>query len=996
MASVWLQHLEQLRPHLQGRDSHGQKGSLRWLEHHIRERGGRSGTVRNIIYKDLGSSEEKSKLFSLLCELYREVGLPAPYAPKALTDALAKQALGRDKRLIYARFTRELERQRCPQRVVVGGPATGKGVLLEQLRQSLPQSLFINFARDIAPTLVALAKHLAMAEACELLLARLSPSQPYALQAELQAELRTLLAEALNRHGRVLLLRAEAEVSVGGVALRDSQGQRVELSAWLEPLLAALRIPYLAACSSAPPSMPHQLLRQPSREEARHYLRQRLPELPSTQLETLLNRAGRNYGELSRLALLELSRDPSTNHGANSLLRDPQLGRTLRCLAVLSPDTDPAIPRKLLEKALGQSLESLSQAERSLLEPLSNGEYLRPALRKLLPEHHDPALHRVALCYYQAQTNDQQPEPALLFRLLYHAQGAQQWPQLLQWLERDPAQLALLPGLWGQSQAWQRSLLERLAVVVVRYRAVIGDYNHPEVQQALHCLASSEDQGRSSWARVKMAEQAVDAGDYLQAERWLENIPSQAAPAQALWGDESSQVRAEALLVEAALLRWQGRYVQAEALVQQTLDLPLPPLLEHRARLWQGLVAKDAGRFEEALQGLRSVSHNPLLVGRARYQEGDLLMRLGRPAEGAACIRSALAPLEANAPQEEYARVLARLATVLRRLGEFAEAQQHFQQASSLAPDAFSAARIASEWAVLDIAQGHAWPALQRTAEAERTFRHSNERPAEARYRHCRTLYRMGIAYAVLHSGEPYLPPFGSSHASLPYLPGSQAKQQANARFAQQAISILRNVLQRACTRAQQSHRYAALYSDSAIALTWLLPLSEAEEVYHQLCLLPNLAPAVHSYVQQSSLLQGVALHLRRGQPQAAAAALAALRQLPPDPALRAWKAGLEAEMLVALQQVDVACTVIHETLPQLPAAFRSQLGRVWGRTLEHQAPYCLEHYLSDPASPLTVADQMALLFSSDHVAAPKHLPRTALHSDEAIYPSLDSDDTAV
>ena len=47
-ATPWLRYLEELRPHLQGRDHRGRKGSLRWLEALMAERGGRAGTVRNL------------------------------------------------------------------------------------------------------------------------------------------------------------------------------------------------------------------------------------------------------------------------------------------------------------------------------------------------------------------------------------------------------------------------------------------------------------------------------------------------------------------------------------------------------------------------------------------------------------------------------------------------------------------------------------------------------------------------------------------------------------------------------------------------------------------------------------------------------------------------------------------------------------------------------------------------------------------------------------
>mgnify|MGYP001770817020 FL=1 len=80
-ATHWLLHLETLRPHLAGRDHRGKKGSLRWLEAAIAERGGKAGTVRNILYKDLGSPDEKLRLFEVVAELYQEAGLEPPPPP---------------------------------------------------------------------------------------------------------------------------------------------------------------------------------------------------------------------------------------------------------------------------------------------------------------------------------------------------------------------------------------------------------------------------------------------------------------------------------------------------------------------------------------------------------------------------------------------------------------------------------------------------------------------------------------------------------------------------------------------------------------------------------------------------------------------------------------------------------------------------------------------------------------------------------------------------
>ena len=193
----------------------------------------------------------------------------------------------------------------------------------------------------------------------------------------------------------------------------------------------------------------------------------------------------------------------------------------------------------------------------------------------------------------------------------------------------------------------------------------------------------------------------------------------------------NDEAQAEAYLVQAALSRWRGAYEEAETSVRSALALEVPPLLKDRVRLWHGLVAKDAGRFEEALASLAQVTHNPLLTGRARYQEGELLTRLGQPEAGTQRIELALKLLQ-GAPQEERARVRARLAGALRKLGRDEEAHTQFAQALAGAPDAFSRARIASEWAMLEVSRARAWEALRLASEAQRVFSAASHRPEEA------------------------------------------------------------------------------------------------------------------------------------------------------------------------------------------------------------------------------------------------------------------------
>ena len=916
----WLALLGPLRAHLSGSDHRGQRGSLRWLGAALAERGGRANTVRNILYKDLGSAAEKTRLFELLSELYEEVGLEPPQKPEDLTAAQAKRALGRDKRVVFARFTRELDKG-LPQFVMVGGPATGKGVLLEQVRKAQPESVFVNLAQDLVPALVLLMTEIGQAEPLEALVAQLSPAQPYALQAARQREVRELVSVRLNALGRPLLLRAEAQATLSGLPLRSEDGREVSLAAWLEPLLTSLKIPYLVACSAAPPTLPYQTLRPPNREEARRYVQERLPDISPERLEELLNQAGRNYGELSRLSLLELSRAGGDDA---ALLRDPRLGPLLRTLAALSPTADPTIPIPLLEAALGRPLSALKRAEHALLE--TAGSQVRPALRGLLPKDEDQQrVHALALRYYL----DLDTPGRSVFRTLYHAERAGDVGVLTAMLSDDPSRLALLPDLWTNASGWPQAEREKLALVVVRYRAVLGDYLHPEAQAALELLTTSERSETSAWARVKMAEAQIDAGHFERAVPLIERLPPL-----------NDEAQAEAHLVQAALSRWRGAYEEAETSVRAALALEVPPLLKDRVQLWHGLVAKDAGRFEEALTSLAHVTHNPLLTGRARYQEGELLTRLGQPEAGAQRIERALSLLQ-GAPEEERARVRARLAAALRKLGRDEAAHAQFAQALAGAPDAFSRARIASEWAMLEVSRANAWEALRLASEAEGVFKAATHRPEEARYRHQRTRYRLALAYWTRQTGEPYRPPFR----------GYTERTSKDLQILQHLTPLFAEVR----PLAERSDRYAALTLDIAVALSLSLPAEEALPLLASLEL-PN------AYLHLKVRLATAEVHLRLDDAPAAAASLAAVRDVPPDPGLNAWKGALEAELLLALNQSEVACNVIDDLLT-LPALFRAQLGRVWGRVLCERGQTGLAARWVGDTEFLTLPDALALRF---------------------------------
>ncbi|GAA5338212.1 hypothetical protein [Thermus antranikianii] len=911
----WLRYLEDLRPHLKGRDHRGKRGSLRWLEALMAERGGKAGTVRNILYKDLGSPEEKERLYGVIADLYQEAGLPPPPPPAELFLESARKTLGRDKRRIFRRFLKELEAGGKPQMVVVGGPATGKGVLLAALNRALSalpgkEPFLLNLGGELAQALVPLAEGLGIGEEVRALLAQLSPTQPYILQGALEQEVLALLARGLNREGRPLLLRAEAEGTLEGLPLRGPDGTQRKLAIWLEPFLKALTIPYVAALSEPPPTLPHQPLSPPSREEARRFVRERLPHLPPERLEALVNQAGRNFGELSRLVLLEAAKhDPKT-----PLQDDPALKPLLLALSAFSPEADPAFPAELLEKALGKPLERLSQAERALLDWVGEG-LVRPALRSLLPQEAPRELHRLALSFFPKEN---------LFRKLHHAYKAGETQILLDLLQEDPARLALLPGLWQEAQAWPREDLEALAAVVVRYRAVLGQYAHPEAEEALRVLSEAQNPSLRTWARIKAAEAKADAALYKEAEELL-------PPKEDLkLLDDTAQ--AEGLLVMAAVERWKGDYEKAAHFVEEAQGLPVAPFLQDRVYLWRGLVAKDLGRYQEALEALSRVGHDPLLLGRARYQMGDLLMRLGS-LEAKLRMEEGLKALEeAGAPKDEVARVRARYATLLRRLGLYEEAGKAMEKALAEAEDPFTRARVKSEAGILEAARGRPFAALSLLVPAEAYFRTTEERPKEARYRHLRTLFRLGATYLLLEAGQPYRAPFlGGLHAPT-------------------AQRLLEDLLEQIPWEA--TDRYTALRLDTASLLALLLPPAEGK------VLLKPLLDVENPYLRAQARLSYAEALVREGN---LGEALAQVVALPPleDPGLLVQARAVEVLALLGLGEKEAAWQKLSEVRKSLlPEPFRFQLGRALGR-------FCPELQRRLPPTPLALPEALGFYLAN-------------------------------
>lgn len=885
--TVWMSLWTTLQERLDGRDAFGHRGTLRWLEGIVGEAGGHAGTVRNILYKDLGALEEKRVLFETLADWHSRVGLRRPEPPEVLLLAAAKQRLGTQARGVFTGFVRELSEGRRPQQVVVGRPRHGTETLLEELRAVVDPHVHLAFVGNVVPGLLDALGAADFARAWAAIAPRIDARQPYAVQAAAQAELRTALGAALERLDRPLLAIADAACTLAGCPFRGSDGTVTHPSWWVETLLEDLRVPYLVALSRPPQHLPFRRLEPPTRTEAVRFLRERLRDTTPDRTQELVDLAGCDYAELARVARLEACR--RTGGPDEGLLRDPELGPILRAFSVLSPPDDPWIAIELLEAATGFAHATMSRLQRSLVEPGASGN-VRSATPDLLPgDHREPEIDAVALAFYEHR-----PHPA---RQLRHARRCGDRASILSWLRRDPALLTLVPGLWEDARGWPAVDRDRLASIALRHHAVRRQHDHPEVLEALAVLRSSPDGRGAVWANLELAEAYLDTGRFEQARDVLDGL-----------GDLAGEERARALLGRAALARWCGAYGRAEDLIDQIMSSDVPAWMLDRAQLWRGLIAKDRGDLAVALDRLARVAHKPLMVARARYHVGDTLLFLGQPHEAAERLDESLRTVESEGAAEELARVRARHAAAMRLLGRYDDAAIDLEHASRQAPDEFSRQRVAQEASALEAARGHGWEALCLAAGADRYFGQTPERPGEARFRRSFARYRLAAAQRALETGDPYRPPFRRI-------------------VAPRAAATLRQLIRDLSAAGGTAHREGALRLDALLLLATCVDPEAAVSLLEPLRRDPS---PVHAGAATIATAQALAAMGRAG---AALAAMGTLTRLPPDPGLSAWATAACADTQLRLGRVDQAAATI-DAAADLPAAFREQLGRAWGTSL--------------------------------------------------------------
>ncbi|BDP41962.1 hypothetical protein DAETH_19310 [Deinococcus aetherius] len=929
----WKGVLADLRAHLprgSGKAGHEVRGSLRWLEAEMRGRGANGSSVRNIVYRDVGTPADKAALRAILEGLAREAGRPlegggaaSPPVPSPLPDEL--ELLGRSKKRAYKQFLAGVRSGRAPRLIVTGRAGAGKTILLDHLERAL---------RGVASGPVTRLNLRGDVQAGgpaggEGTLPLAASGTSFSARAQAQAD---AARSVLPPPPGVLLARVTADLTFAGGPPRGPDGSPLSPAAWAAEHLLRRAPPGVAVllaledAAGLPGGVAEVIeLRPPTPAEARAYLMARLG-IPRERADLLVRETGRH---LDRLVLLAGS--GAEEAAPDRLLADPDVRRLAAALAALEVGPDGDIPGPALAAALGGPVAALPPHARALLREGSAGWTPLPPLRAALG--HVPArevqepLRRLA--------GASLPPDLARFRLSALA-ALGEWGGLAAHLAGCPDDARHLPPLWPRVRAGARGATrETLARAVAAHHAGRGEYDEPHARDALFTLLESPNPAVRGWARVKLAESSVDAGNFEAATAGLAHpdLSGVLAGAPDSW---TAAAGADALLVRAALARWRG---DLEAATHAVRD----PRTAHggaRAHLWRGLIAKDAGRWGEALHHLHLVPEaSPLLSARARYQEGDLRLRLGQPAAALEALTDAAARLEvAGGTDEEGARALARAATALRRLGRPGEGWEHLGRALALLPNAVGGgrgdtvlrARLLSEGVPVLLALGRPDAALADATRALALLARPGPRRPEAEYRTRRTAYRVALAYLTRGVGLPYLQPFAGPRGDHPDLAHARA------------------LLDVGLTRADGK-------SDREQVLTFDMRLSRALADPDPRAALEHTGRALdmtdHPYAEaQARAIRAEAL-LRAGEGNAALAevnrAHALVRRvqlgLPgthaPDPGLTAQLLALEARATVGEGVGTLGWLRDALREPDL-APFRPGVWREAGRALEHGHPH--------------------------------------------------------
>ena len=825
----------------------------------------------------------------------------------------------------------------------------------------------------------------------------------YSVQADAQADVaRTVLEQLRRRRDPVVLLLHVSQSAGSGqtstlgdapLRLNTPDVPRVGLTEWLwhtllEPLSRLSQVSLLVSMAEVPLTLAGQTgtfagpvkLSTPTTAEARRFVRTKTPHLLPEQQEALVGQAKRSFEDLRTLTLLAQAREPylEAQAGAESTTDQPlerlsklvtggsgRMRDFLGVLAALSLPEFPGVTQDALEALRRAEPPTLSTLELAFLDAVPGTECWRPfsrqfaqALREVLCAADPERFHRLSRAAGGLYETDARTSPRsdAAARHVYHLFAARAWTELLAWAEHTPLPQPLLQRLWHTARAELGEdpvMLEAAALRVASYYVRLGSPEHPNALGALAVLAASDNAELRNWTRVKRAESALQAGRFSEAETLLDELPEPTGTATT--ATMSRNLETEVALLRANLARWHSRLSDAAAYAQpsiralgESLSVPgsrLEPVLAVQVGLWAGLVAKDRGDREEALRRFRGVqTDDKLFRARLRFQEAEVLYRLGRLGEAHTALADAVSwSAEGEAPAFERARYYARRGTLARLWGAFSAASEDFAAAQVILAETglepaslrlrFEQAKVQDEAALQLLAEGRPNDAIAALQENLETFafygEHYNVDPS---FRLLRSRLRLAAAYGCRALGGRYVLPFGPYREDTVSPARSSAMSSAVSPDLRWARQLLREVFDKV---SAEPERYTGLVNRARLSASVLLDPAEATAQTKA-----DLTQARYPYDRGLAGAFYASALLRCGDPVGAhAAILDAERELEgvtDDYGLYAYLATLDAAALLSLGQLTEAHERIFNALqnPQL-GAYHDALLRRFGETAE-------------------------------------------------------------
>ncbi len=1032
--SPWRKVFEDVRQLIGNkRDSDGVLGSINWLRKQMMLKGANPNVVRNIIYRDKGKINDKRALYETLKELwlkYSDTPLQVPelevlFSSSLNTEQEIAQLLGREKRRAYSSFVSSVRMGKFPKLLINGRPGSGKTLLLDYIQQALElpprvtSKVFrIEFSSDdLVASLSKMAFALGISEdSFEAKMVKLGTSGAFAVQADAQADIARLIIDALRQQTEPIVVMIHLSQGISelthfansALRLNLPDVPRVNAAEWLwlsliEPLSKMGNIGLLVSIVSLPARAHNHMtafeepikLNPPTTIEARRFVKLRLPKLSAHQQESIVQRAGRSYEELRTLTLLAEIREASPGEtGAENeehvkqlsqlykTAGDHRLRNFLAALAVMSLPEYPSFSKQALQGVRDQDLNYLNNLEQAFLDPIPGQEdvyrcFSRQLARQLRQEfeQEEPALYRElnlkAASYYELDAKAQ-PSSNEAARYLYHLFEARDWTTLETWLRQWSMPQSLLRRLWqvALDELEEGSIFEAIARQVASHFVRLGSFNHPDAVKAFEVLSLSDDPNIRSWTLLKRAEGAVLKGQIETAISLLEDWPNSSAPI----------LEAEYKLIEASIERWRSNLQAAAELVKhgakpllQTISSSdtAGRLIHAKAAVWAGLIAKDQGQLEEALEEfLAGHSSDDLIEARLTFQIGDIQMKLGRFDGALKALDQAVSrSYRSEALIQEQTRYLARRGTLHRKQGKFNDAQDDFQAALTVLhrEDAsikglerdFWLAKLKDEYALFLLAKGSFDKAIFTLRDNQLVFeRYQKENKVDASYRLLRSSLRLALAYGCRATQQAFMRPLERSVDTV--------ISPDDARHAEDLVITIIGQIE---ARADQKTHYLELYRQGVMLASWLAANHKSAISYAE----KANTLAKFPYQKAETLTHLAFAHFRAGNydkvlsysSEASKALAKTTNSLEKgDLALKAWLLGLEQKALLGQGELDTAVKSLERSLSKELEPYHLTLLHSFGNMAEKMIPdapkqEALKTFLHAEVGSLRLADAL-------------------------------------